>query len=116
MKSKESVRRTIKIPTKITPYFQIGILFPDGKKISKLKLEKLDDVFDTYFLSLDKYLVKNYDAEQLYELYQKTYSNKEIKVAIHYIDSWGHLWKGKHAWPKKEWFIDYLNKKMSANK
>ena len=113
MKSKESTGKVTKIPTKITPYFQIGMLFPDGKKIAKLRLESIDEVFDTYFLNLDKYLSKGYDAEQLYELYQKTYYNKGIKVVIHYMDSWGHLWKGKHAWPKEEWFINYLNKKLT---
>lgn len=112
-KVKESSgRTTVKIPTKVPPVWQIGILFPDGKKVSKPKLDSLDEVLDIYFLSLDKYLNKGYDAEQLLELYQKTYKEKGIKVAIHYKDSWGHLWKGKHAWPKKEWFLEYLNKKL----
>lgn len=116
MKSvKESTGKTIKVPTKVPPVWQIGILFPDGKKISKLKLNNLDEVLDTYFLSLDKYLNKKYDAEQLLELYKKTYETKGIKVAIHYIDSWGHIWKGKYAWPKKEWFLEYLNKKINEN-
>ncbi len=104
---------TRKIPTKITPYWQIGIIFPDGKKLTKLRCDD-NEMYSTYFLNLDKYLNKDFDAEQLLNLYKKNYKDKNIKVVIHYMDSWGHLWKGKYAWPKEEWFIEYLNKRMSA--
>ena len=111
---KKSSNKAIIISTKTTPIWQIGILFPDGKKISKPKCT-LNDLLDTYFISLDKYLNKDYTAEQLLELYQKTYNSKGIKVVIHYIDSWGHLWKGKVAWPSKDCFIDFLNKRLVKN-
>lgn len=104
--------RKVVTPTKTSPIWQIGILFPDGKKISKPKCT-LNDLFDTYFIGLDKYLNKGYSAEQLLELYKKTYTNKEIKVVIHYIDSWGHKWTGKVAWPREIKFIEYLNKRLN---
>ena len=40
------------------------------------------------------------------------YYNKGIKVQINYIDSWGHTWKGKVAWPKESKFIEYLNNRL----
>ena len=108
---KEEGGKVISKVKKIEPYFKMAILFSDGKKISKIRCS-LDEVFDTYFISIDKYLNKGYDAEQLLDLYQKTFKEKGIKVVIHFIDSWEHLWKGKYAWPKREWFINYLNKKL----
>ena len=100
------------LPTKVPPIWQIGILFPDGKKIAKPKCT-LNEIFETYFMNLDKYSSKGYSPEQLLELYQKTYYNKGIKVQINYIDSWNHRWSGKLAWPKKEWFIEYLNNRLN---
>jgi hypothetical protein len=88
------------------------MLFPDGKKITKPKCT-LNEIFNTYFLNLEKYLSKEYTPEQLLELYQKTYYNKGIKVQINYIDSWNHKWTGKIAWPKEEWFIEYLNNRIN---
>lgn len=111
-KAKGITARTVSAPTKVPPVWQIGMLFPDGKKISKPRCT-LNEILFTYFLNLDKYLNKGYNAEQLLELYQKTYYNKGVKVAIHYIDSWGHTWKGKVAWPKESLFIDYLNKRLN---
>jgi len=111
-KTKGITARTIKAPTKVQPIWQISIKFPDGKAITKLKCT-LNDLFDTYFLNLDRYLSKNYDAEQLFELYNKTYENKGVKILIQYVDSWAHTWKGKVAWPRKDKFIDYLNKKLN---
>ena len=113
-KTKGITARTIKLPTKIQPIWQIGILFPDGKKIVKPKCT-LNEIFETYFLGLDKYITKEYNPEQLLELYQKTYYNKGIKVQINYIDSWNHRWSGKVAWPKRELFINYLNKRIQNN-
>ena len=114
-KTKGITARTISIPTKVPPVWQIGILFPDGKKIAKSKCT-LNEIFETYFMSLDKYSSKGYSPEQLLELYQKTYYNKGIKVQINYIDSWNHRWSGKVAWPKKEWFIKYLNNRVNNEK
>jgi hypothetical protein len=111
-KTKGITARTVSLPTKITPIWQIGILFPDGKKTSKPKCT-LNEIFETYFIGLDKYLSKGYSPEQLLELYQKTYYNKGIKVVIRYIDSWGHTWKGKVAWPRESKFIEYLNKRLN---
>ena len=111
-KAKGITNRTVREPTKIPAYYQIGMLFPDGKKISKPKCT-LNEIFETYFLGLDKYLSKGYSPEELLELYKKTYSNKEIKVAIYYIDSWGHTWRGKCAWPRENKFIEYLNKRLN---
>ena len=111
-KTKGITARTVSGPTKIPPVWQIGILFPDGRKISKPKCT-LNDVMETYFIGLDKHLNKNYNAETLLKLYQKTYNNKEIKVQINYIDSWGHKWTGKVAWPRESKFIEYLNKRIN---
>jgi len=111
-RNKTTTSRSIIIPTKVPPVWQIGILFPDGKKIAKPKCT-LNEIFEIYFMSLDKYSSKGYSPEQLLELYQKTYYNKGIKVQINYIDSWGHLWKGKVAWPRESKFIEYLNKRLN---
>ena len=111
-KTKGITSRTVSGPTKVPPVWQIGILFPDGKKISKSKCT-LNEIFETYFLNLDKYLNKGFTPEQLFEQYQNTYKNKEIKVQICYIDSWGHRWIGKVAWPRENKFIEYLNKRLN---
>lgn len=111
-KAKGTTSRVLTGPTKVQPVWQIGILFPDGKKISKPKCT-LNEIFNTYFMGLDKYLSKGYNAEQLLELYHKTYYNKGIKIVIQYIDSWGHTWKGKVAWPRESKFIEYLNKRLN---
>lgn len=101
-----------RIVTKITPIWQIGILFPDGKRISKPKCT-LNEIFNTYFIGLDKYLDKELSAEELLSKYRDTFSKNNIKVQINYVDSWGHTWKGKIAWPKESLFIDYLNKRIN---
>ena len=111
-KTKGITSRTIKLPTKVQPIWQIGILFPDGKKISKSKCT-LNDVFDTYFIGLDKYLSSNLTAEELLDKYKNTFSSKEIKVQINYIDSWGHIWKGKVAWPRESKFVEFLNNRLN---
>ena len=108
---KKGITRAI-VPTKIPPVWQIGILFPDGKKISKPKCT-LNEVFNTYFIGLDKYLNKDFTAEELFEKYKNTFSSKKIKVVIFYIDSWNHRWSGKIAWPKESKFIEYLNKRLN---
>ena len=113
-KAKGITSRTISKPTKDQPVWQIGIIFPDGNKIMKPKCT-LNEIFLTYFLGLEKYLNKGFDAEQLFELYKKTYNNKGIKVGINYIDSWGHKWTGKVAWPRESKFIEFLNKKLNEN-
>ena len=105
-------KETIKGPTKIPPVWQIGILFPDGKKISKPKCT-LNEIFNTYFIGLDKYLNSNLTAEELLQKYKDTFTNKEIKIQINYIDSWGHTWRGKVAWPRESKFIEYLNKRLN---
>ena len=105
-------KKVILSPTKVQPIWQIGMLFPDGKKISKPKCT-LNEIFNTYFMNLDKYISKGYEAEQLLELYQKTYYNKGIKIQINYIDSWGHIWKGKVAWPRESKFIEFLNIRLN---
>ena len=111
-KAKGITARTITSPTKIPPVWQIGILFPDGKKISKPKCT-LNEIFNTYFMGLDKYLDKGLTAEELLNKYKETFENKGIKIQINYIDSWSHRWSGKIAWPKNEWFIKYLNKRIN---
>ena len=42
-------KATILSPTKITPIWQIGILFPDGRKISKPKCT-LNVLFETKYI------------------------------------------------------------------
>lgn len=111
-KTKGITARTVRIPTKIPAYWQIGILFPDGKKISKPKCT-LNEIFETYFMGLDKYLSKGLTAEELLDKYKETFKTKEIKIAIHYIDSWSHKWTGKVAWPRESKFIEYLNKRIN---
>ena len=108
------MKKKIVLPTKVPAIWQIGILFPDGKKISKPKCS-LNEIFNTYFIGLDRYLDKGLSAEELLNKYKETFNNKGIKIAIQYVDSWGHTWKGKVAWPKQEKFIEYLNKKLNAN-
>lgn len=110
-KKTESTPKVIRV-TKIPPVWQIGMLFPDGKKIAKPKCT-LNEIFNTYFLSLEKYLSKGFTAEELLEKYKETFTKNDIKVQINYIDSWGHIWKGKVAWPKESKFIDYLNKRIN---
>ena len=63
-RAKGITARTITSPTKIPPVWQIGILFPDGKKISKPKCT-LNEIFETYFMGLDKYLSKGLTAGEL---------------------------------------------------
>lgn len=113
-RTKGITSRTISLPTKVQPIWQIGILFPDGRKISKPKCT-LNDLFETYFIGLDKYLNKNLTAEKLLEKYKNTFETKGVKVQINYIDSWSHIWKGKVAWPKEDRFIEYLNKRINNN-
>ena len=96
-KTKGITARTVSRPTKVPPVWQIGILFPDGRKVSKPRCT-LNEIFETYFIGLDKY--------------KSTFESKGIKIAIHYIDSWGHTWKGKCAWPKESKFIEFLNKRL----
>jgi len=111
-KTKGITARTISGPTKVPPIWQIGILFPDGKKISKPKCT-LSEIFETYFIGLDKYLSKGFTPEELLNKYKETFESKGIKIAIHYIDSWSHIWKGKVAWPRESKFIEYLNKRLN---
>ena len=113
-KTKGITSRTITIPTKVPPVWQIGMLFPDGKKISKPKCT-LNEIFNTYFLNLEKYLNKGLSAEELLDKYKETFTKGNIKIQINYIDSWGHLWKGRVAWPRESKFIEYLNKRLNEN-
>lgn len=112
-RAKGITSRTVTGPTKVPPVWQIGIMFPDGRKIVKHKCT-LNDLFDTYFINLDS-LKGNLTPEELLEKYKSAYKSKGIKVVIFYIDSWNHRWSGKVAWPKKEWFIEYLNKRIQNN-
>ena len=112
-KTKGTTTRTISRPIKVQPIWQIGILFPDGKKISKPKCT-LNEIFLTYFMGLDKYLNSGLNAEELLQKYKNTFSSKGIKIQINYIDSWSHLWRGKVAWPKEEKFIEFLNSKLNG--
>ena len=111
-KTKGITARTITTPTKLPPVWQIGILFPDGKKISKPKCT-LNELFNTYFIGLDKYLNSKLSAEELLDKYKNTFETKGIKIVIRYIDSWGHTWKGKVAWPKESKFIEFLNNRLN---
>ena len=112
MAKKTLSKSVITSPTKVQPVWQIGILFPDGKKISKPKCT-LNEILNTYFIGLDKYLDKGFSAEELLNKYKESFNTKGIKIAIHYIDSWGHTWKGKVAWPRESKFIEYLNKRLN---
>ena len=111
MKKEKSKSPILKV-TKVPPVWQIGILFPDGKKISKPKCT-LNEIFETYFIGLDKYLNNNLSAEELLDKYKNTFNSRNIKVQINYIDSWGHTWKGKIAWPRESKFIEYLNARLN---
>ena len=111
-KTKGITARTISTPTKVPAYWQIGMLFPNGQKIAKPRCT-LNEIFETYFLNLDKYVGKNITAEDLLSKYKDTFESKGVKIQINYIDSWGHTWKGKEAWPKDYRFIEYLEKKIN---
>ena len=102
----------LKSLTKREPVWQIGIALSEDKKISKLRCT-LQELFNTYFIGLDKYLDKGFSAEELLNKYKESFNTKGIKIAIHYIDSWGHTWKGKEAWPKDYRFIEYLERKIN---
>lgn len=104
--------KSVKEGKRIIAYYQIGILFPDGKKIVKPRCT-LEEVFENYFINLDKYLGKGLTAEELLNKYKETFNKNNIKVQINYIDSWGHKWTGKCAWPRESKFIDYLNKRLN---
>ena len=103
----------MKEQNRIPSYYQIGILFPNGKKIIKNKCS-LNDLMSTYFINLDSYLNKDSIAEELLNRYKETFSKNNIKIQINFIDSWGHLWKGKVAWPLESKFIEYLNKRINV--
>lgn len=111
MAKTKGTSRGIITPTKIPSYYQIGIIFPDGKKITKTRVS-LNELFETYFLNLDN-LKGNLTSEELLEKYKQTYLEKGIKVGINFIDSWGHKWIGKVAWPRESKFIEYLNKRLN---
>lgn len=102
------------VDVKRPAYWAIGILFPNGKKIVKPRCI-LEELFNTYFIGLDKYLNLNIAPEELFSKYKEKYSKENIKVKIMYVDSWGHKWSGKVAWPKEEKFIEFLNKKLNEN-
>ena len=110
---KRVTQKALKYSHKIQPYWQIGILFPNGKKIAKPKCS-INEIFETYFIGLDKYLDAGFTAEELLDKYKTTFKEKNIKVVIRYRDSWDHLWKGDPAWPKTSEFIDYLNRKLNG--
>lgn len=109
-----SVKKAIKEGKRIEGYYQIGIIFPDGKKIMKPRCT-LDEALDTYFLNFDKLVSKNDSLEEILEKYKKTYQDKNIKVGINYIDSWSHKWTGKVAFPKDDIILKYLKKRINAN-
>ena len=106
------ISKSIKEGKRIISYYQIGILFPNNKKIVKPRCT-LEEVFENYFINLDKYLGKGLTAEELLDKYKETFNKNNIKVQINYIDTWGHKWTGKCAWPRKEKFIDFLNKQLN---
>lgn len=93
--------------------YHISITFPDNKVISKTEIP-LYKLLEVYFINLDNNLKgKGYkidDAEELMQKYEKLFEN--CKVIIQYTDSWGHRWKGKCAWPKREKFINYLKERI----
>lgn len=93
--------------------YHINITFPGGKFIQKTDLS-LDGLFNTYFINLNNNLAgKNYtinDAESVMEKYDNLF--KDCKITIQYVDTWGHRWKGKCAWPRREKFINYLKERI----
>lgn len=109
---RNSSKKSVILPTKVPPIWQIGILFPDGKKIAKPKCT-LNEILETYFIGLDKYINKGIAPEDLLNKYKETFESKGIKVQINYIDSYGHKWTGKCAWPRENKFIEYLEKRLS---
>jgi hypothetical protein len=104
-----------KLDKRETPAYAISITFPDGKKLVKTNLT-LSGLFDNYFINLDSNLDsgKFLDAESIYNKYQELFN--KCKVNIQFTDSWGHRWKGKTAWPRKEKFINYLTEKLNDRK
>ena len=53
MKKKKTETPIVSKITKVPPVWQIGILFPDGKKITKPKCT-LNEIFNTYFLKIGR--------------------------------------------------------------
>ena len=63
-KKKSTITKSMVVsPTKVQPVWQIGMLFPNGQKIAKPRCT-LNEIFETYFLNLDKYVGKNITAEE----------------------------------------------------
>lgn len=114
MPKKSNINTKIITPTKVPAYYQIGILFPDGKKVTKGRVS-LNELFETYFINLDKLISKDITGEELLEKYKDNFNKKGIKIQINYIDSWSHKWTGKVAWPRESKFIEYLNKRLNEN-
>lgn len=105
--------KTIKgVDVKRPAFWSIGIMFPNGKKIVKPRCT-LNNLFETYFINLEKYLNTDITPEELLNKYKEKFKSSDIKIAIRYTDSWGHKWGGKIAWPKEEKFINYLNSKLN---
>lgn len=93
--------------------YDLQITFPDNKVLKKTNLS-LYQLFENYFINLNNNLKNsNYsikDAESIMNKYDELFKN--CKVLIQYVDSWGHRWKGKVAWPKKDKFIEYLKERI----
>ena len=102
-----------KVNKRESPSYAISIKFPDGRLISKTKLY-LSQLFNIYFINLDKNLKSKFytleDSENIYNKYKELY--KDCKIIIQYSDSWGHIWKGDCAWPKKDKFIEYIKERI----
>lgn len=101
------------VEKRIPACYHISITFPNGKVLTKIDIP-LYKLFEIYFINLNKNLEgKNYtikDAEEIMQKYETMFQN--CKVIIQYTDSWGHRWKGKSAWPKREKFINYLRERI----
>ena len=74
---KRLTTKSLKYTHKIIPYWQIGILFPNGKKLSKPQCS-LEEVFNTYFIKLENYLNSGLTAEELLDKYVNTFKSKGI--------------------------------------
>ena len=74
----------------------------------------MSQLFEIYFINLDKNLQsKKYSVNEALEIlnkYKEIY--KDCEVLIQYSDSWGHIWKGKCAWPREDKFIEYIKERI----
>lgn len=122
MKKVKKVKEEVPDIKRTNGYFNIKILGPDGKVRGKSGMDKTQ-VFEFYFVGLSKNLqslrekygdINDTFAQDILDKYKNLYSKYKFKYQ--YVDSWGHLWEGKHAKLPDKWALEYLKNKINEGK